>query len=121
MMIISVALLVASEFFSLNVAAALGAEGAIAGELAAYIRGFALGLPFFCMGTQFAAFLQLEHQEKRSYTAVAVMFATNAFFNWLFVAVFDMGLFGLGLSTSAANFVFLFFLGIYDLDVRFTE
>ncbi|MBQ7463313.1 MAG: ATP-binding protein [Lachnospiraceae bacterium] len=118
MMIISVALLVASEFFSLNVAAALGAEGTIAGELAAYIRGFALGLPFFCMGTQFAAFLQLEHQEKRSYTAVAVMFAANAFFNWLFVAVFDMGLFGLGLSTSVGNIIFFVIQGTYFLSSR---
>ena len=84
----------------------LGASPALAGDLAAYIRGYAAGLPFFCMGTQLTAFLQLEQQEKRSYAAILVMFASNVLLNWLFIGVLKMGLFGLGLATSAANFLF---------------
>ncbi len=115
MMIISFVLLAACELFSVPISAALGAKGEIAYELASYIRGFAPGLPFYCLGTQFTAFLQLEHQEKRSYTAVVVMFAVNAFFNWLFVAKFGLGLFGLGLSTSVANIFFFVIQGVYFL------
>ncbi len=116
MTIISVILLFACEAFPVTIASALGAKDPLTAELASYIRGFSLGLPFYCLGTQFTSFLQLEHQEKRSYAAIVTMFAANALFNWLFVAVFHMGLFGLGLSTSLANVFFFaiqasFFLG----------
>ena len=109
MALISAVLLLACEVFPEAIAAAIGAKGELTGELASYIRGFALGLPFSCLGTQFTAFLQLEHQEKRSYASIITMFAANAFFNWLFIAQFGMGLFGLGLATSFAN-VFFFLI-----------
>ncbi len=115
MIILSVVLLIVCEFFSVPIAMSLGAKDTLAPQLASYIRGFALGLPFFCLGTQFTAFLQLEHQEKRSYAAVVIMFAANAFFNWLFVAAFQMGLFGLGLSTSVGNVLFFIIQGVYFL------
>ncbi|MCR4658563.1 MAG: ATP-binding protein [Lachnospiraceae bacterium] len=115
MIMISTALLIACEFFAVPIATAMDAKDEIIPELASYIRGYAVGLPFYCLGTQFTAFLQLEHQEKRSYISVAVMFAVNAFCNWLFVAVFHMGLFGLGLSTSVGNIVFFIIQGVYFL------
>ncbi len=115
MVMISAILLFVCEVFSLNIAAALGANEAMAPQLAAYIQGFAIGLPFNCFGTQFTAFLQLEHEEKRSYAAIVTMFAANAFLNWLFVAVFSMGLFGLGLSTSIGNVFFCVIQGVYYL------
>ena len=118
MMITSAVLLFVCESFSANIAAALSNEDALVTELASYIRGYAIGLPFYCLGTQFTAFLQLEHQEKRSYTAIVAMFAVNAFLNWLFVAVFQMGLFGLGLSTSVANVFFFVIQGAYFLGSR---
>ena len=95
------------------IASALGASPDLAGGLISYIRGFAVGIPFFCVGTQFTAFLQLEQQEKRSYTAVAAMFVINALFNWLFIAVLEMGLFGLGLSTSISNLAFCLIQAVY--------
>ncbi|MCR5602448.1 MAG: ATP-binding protein [Lachnospiraceae bacterium] len=118
MMIISAILLFVCVGFSHIIAEALGAKDAMVAELASYIRGYAIGLPFLCLGTQFTAFLQLEHQEKRSYVAVAVMFAVNSFFNWLFVAVFNMDLFGLGLSTSVSNVFFFLIQGVYFLSNR---
>ncbi len=54
--------------------------GPLTDELSSYIRGFALGLPFYCIGTQFTAFLQLEHQEKRSYVSIVSMFVANPLF-----------------------------------------
>lgn len=113
MILISAVLLVACEFFSPGIASVLGARDEFVAQLASYIRGYAIGLPFYCFGTQFTAFLQLEHEEKRSYIAIITMFATNAFLNWLFIAVFDMGLFGLGLSTSVGNVFFCLIQGVY--------
>ncbi|MCR4814618.1 MAG: polysaccharide biosynthesis C-terminal domain-containing protein [Lachnospiraceae bacterium] len=95
------------------ISTALGAKGPFASELSLYIRGFAIGLPFFCLGTQFTAFLQLEHQEKRSYISIVTMFVVNIFFNWLFLAVFKLGMFGLGLSTSIGNICFFFIQALY--------
>ena len=97
---------------------ALGARDAMVSDLSLYIRGFAIGLPFFCLGTQFTAFLQLEHQEKRSYISIVMMFFLNAFFNWLFIAVFRLGMFGLGLSTSIGNICFFFIQALYYFSGR---
>lgn len=84
----------------------LGASGEQAAELARYIRGFAIGLPFYCLGSQLTAFLQLEHLEKLTYASAASLFVSNAFLNWLFVGVLKLGLFGLGLASSVANILF---------------
>lgn len=113
---LSAVLLLVCETSSVTTALALGANDVMVQELTSYIRGFAVGLPFLCLGTQFTAFLQLEHQEKRSYVAVVAMFAVNSLFNWLFVAVFHMGLFGLGLSTSVSNVFFFLIQGVYFLE-----
>ena len=96
----------------------LGASPTLAGSLSSYIRGFAIGLPFFCLGTQFTAFLQLEHQEKRSYLAIILMFVCNTAGNWLFLVVFHMGLFGLGLATSVGNIVFFLIQAMYYVSGR---
>ncbi|MCR5673637.1 MAG: ATP-binding protein [Lachnospiraceae bacterium] len=113
MIMVSAVLLTVCELFSPAIAVALGAKGVFVEELSSYIRGFAIGLPFYCFGTQFTAFLQLEHQEKRSYASIVAMFAVNAFLDWLFVAVLNMGLFGLGLSTSVGNVFFCVIQGMY--------
>ena len=113
MVMISAVLLFVCESFSPAIAAALGAKDEFVAQLASYIRGYAIGLPFYCFGTQFTAFLQLEHEEKRSYIAIVTMFAMNAFLNWLFVAVLNLGLFGLGLSTSVGNVFFCVIQGVY--------
>lgn len=112
-LLVSVLLTLVCEVIPGAITAALGAPQGLAGDLISYIRGFAIGLPFFCIGTQFTAFLQLERQEKRSYIAVVSMFVLNGFFNWLFIAVFGMGLFGLGLSTSISNMVFCLIQAAY--------
>jgi anti-sigma regulatory factor (Ser/Thr protein kinase) len=67
------------------------------------------------MGTQFTAFLQLEHEEKRIYGSIFIMFVVNALSNLLFVAVFKLGLFGLGLATSLGNLFFFLIQAVYFL------
>ena len=115
MMMISAVLLFICEVFPAPIAAVLDKGDMLELGLASYIRGYAVGLPFYCLGSQFTAFLQLEHQEKRSYSAVAAMFVANSFFNWLFVSVFHLGLFGLGLSTSVGNILYFAIQGAYYL------
>ncbi len=104
--LVSLVLTACFELIPGVLASALGASVEQAGELSRYIRGFAIGLPFYCLGTQLTAFLQLEKLEKHTYTAIAVLFASNALLNWLFIGVLGMGLFGLGLATSIGNFLF---------------
>ncbi|MCR4926486.1 MAG: ATP-binding protein [Lachnospiraceae bacterium] len=101
------------ELFPETAAGALGAKADLKADLAKYIRGFAIGLPLFCLGSQFTAFLQLEHKEKYSYTAIIAMFLSNAFFNWLLIDVMKMGFLGLGLSTSIGNTVFFIIQAAY--------
>lgn len=113
MLSVSVLLLLVCETVPGPIAAALGASRELEGDLASYIHGFAIGLPFLCIGTQFTAFLQLERQEKRSYTAVVSMFALNVLCNWLLVGVAGMGLFGLGLSTSISYVSFCLIQALY--------
>lgn len=111
--LISALLTLACETIPEPIAAALGASEDLSVGLVSYIRGYAVGIPFFCVGTQFTAFLQLERQEKRSYIAVVTMFVINALFNWLFICVLDLGLFGLGLSTAISNLAFCLIQAMY--------
>ena len=115
MIVVAILLTAVSEAVPSALASALGANDDLNAELASYIRGYAVGLPFFCLGTQFTAFLQLEHKEKLSYISIVSMFISNAFFNWLFIVAFDMGLLGLGLSTSIGNMLFFLIQAIHYL------
>lgn len=74
-------------------------------DLILYFQGIGSGIIPFLLGTQLTSFLQLEKKEKIGYAAIAGMFATNAFCDWLFIKVFNMGIFGLGLATSLGNWV----------------
>ena len=91
----------------------LGASAEYRDGLISYIRGVSVGiLPFF-LASQLTAFLQLEQQEKRGYAGIVSMLIANALFNYLFIGVFGLGLFGLGLATSLANWIFFIVLGSY--------
>ncbi|MEE3468234.1 MAG: MATE family efflux transporter [Eubacterium sp.] len=110
---VTVSMVVICEIIPEPVSALLGAEGVYTGQLASYIRGFVIGLLPQMIGTQLSAFLQIEQQEKRTYIAIAGMLVSNIFFNWLFIAVMDMGFFGLGLATSVSNTVFFLIQVVY--------
>ena len=72
-----------------------------------YILGQAIGIPALVLGQQLFAFLSLENQQKLTMTATIACLAINAVFDHLFIVVFKMGTFGLGLSTSVSFLVFL--------------
>ncbi|MBQ6060083.1 MAG: polysaccharide biosynthesis C-terminal domain-containing protein, partial [Clostridia bacterium] len=86
------------------VAGALGGSGEIRNDLSMYLLGMSFGIPCQMIGSQLSAFLQLERQEKRTYTGIAVMVVLNVGLDLLLVP--SLGFLGLGLATSASNLAF---------------
>ena len=80
-----------------------------------YILGQAIGIPALVLGQQLFAFLSLENQTKRTMAASITCFAVNAVLDHLFIAVLNMGTFGLGLSSSLASWAFLAVLAVWYL------
>lgn len=93
-------------FISKGLATLLGAENETVTELSNYLRGLSFGILAQVLSAQFSVFLQLERQEKRTYIGIGAMMVSNLTLNLVFINVLDMGLFGLGLSTSLSNWLF---------------
>ena len=95
----------------------LGANEQLKADLTVYILGYAAGLIPQMAGQQLAVVLQLECQDKRGHTGVAVMMFLNIVLDLLFIVVGHMGLLGLALATSIANWgYFLVVAGYYLSD-----
>ena len=84
----------------------LGADAKTAADMAQYLRGMSFGITGTMISAQLSVFLQLEQQEKRTYVGIAVMAVSNVALNLLFVRVFSLGMFGLGLSTTISSWLF---------------
>ena len=80
-----------------------------------YILGQAIGIPALVLGQQLFAFLSLENQTRRTMAASITCFVVNAVLDHLFIAVFRMGTFGLGLSSSLASWACLAVLAVWYL------
>ena len=80
-----------------------------------YILGQAIGIPALVVGQQLFSFLSLENQSRRTMVASIVCFGMNAVLDHLFVYVFSMGTFGLGLSSSVSSWAFLAVMALYYL------
>ena len=78
-----------------------------------YILGQAVGIPALIAGQQLFSFMSLENRRKWTMTASILCFLVNAIFDHLFVIAIPMGTFGLGLSTSLSEWVFLAVLAVY--------
>ena len=84
-------------------------------QLSDYIRGYSFGIIPMLLVPQLTAFLQMERRENRTYIGMAAMIVLNITLDVLFVSVFKMGMFGLGLATSIANFAFFAVMAGYYL------
>ena len=71
-----------------------------------YLLGQDVGIPALVIGQQLFAFLSLENQTKRTTAASIVCFASNAFFDLIFMVIIPMGTFGLGLASSVSEWLF---------------
>ena len=78
-----------------------------------YILGQAIGIPALIVGQQLFSFMSLENRRKWTMTASILCFVVNAVFDHLFVVVIPVDTFGLGLSTSLSEWVFLAALAVY--------
>lgn len=88
------------------VGTALGANAETIDGITDYLRAMSFGVSGSMLASQFTVFMQLEQQEKRTYIGVGAMAVANVTFNILFVNVLQMGIFGLGLSTSISSWIF---------------
>lgn len=93
-----------------RVADLLGSGDALRAPLAAYIRGYAIGIIPKLLVEQLAAFLQLERRSALGYAGIAAMLLSNAVLDVLFVAAFHMDVWGLALATSLANWLYFLIL-----------
>ncbi len=91
-------------------AGALGATPELLEGLKMYIIGYGIGVIPQIYAGQLGLFLQLEHQETRNYIGIVSMIVTNVVCDYLFVAVWGWGMFGLALATSISNWVYFLIL-----------
>ena len=78
-----------------------------------YILGQAIGIPALIVGQQLFSFLSLENRRKWTLTASVICFVANWIGDQLFISTLHWGTFGLGLSTSLSEWVFLTVLALY--------
>ena len=110
------ALLTAVSFIAPSmIADLLGANAQLRDSLAVYAVGYAIGIIPQLVAQQIAASLQLERQEKLGQLGIFVMIAVNVALDILFVAVWNMGVRGLALSTSVANWAYFLVIAQYYL------
>ena len=114
-LIIGVFLTLASFIAPRTIADLLGADAQLMDALATYTKGYAIGIIPQLLAQQYAVALQLERQDKRGQIGVFVMIALNVVLDILFVAVLHMGVWGLALATSLANWAYFVVLASYYL------
>ena len=78
-----------------------------------YILGQVIGIPALIVGQQLFSFMSMENRRKWTMVASVVCFAVNWICDHLFIAVFHMSTFGLGLSTSISEWAFMAVLASY--------
>ena len=86
--------------------------------LNSYIYGQAIGIPALVLGQQLFSFLSLENRKKLTMVASVACFAVNAVLNHVFIVFFNLGTFGLGLSSALSLWVFLGIQAMYYLRGR---
>ncbi len=89
-----------------TIAHLLGANDTLLKPLVTYIKGYAIGIIPQLLAQQIAASAQLDRNEKLGQIGVAVMITVNILLDILFVAVMDLGVRGLALATSLANWAY---------------
>ena len=90
-----------------------GADEELRGALMLYVMGYSIGILPQMMAQQLGAFLQMERQSRRNYAGVAAMIIFNIILNITLVTVFNLGIFGLALSTAICNWIYFIILVSY--------
>ncbi len=125
-LVVSIALLLVVFLGAEPIAVALGADGVLVEESAAYLRGFALASPALVWGIILLPIMQLDGDKNRALTTVFVMTAVNIAGDFLNVFVLHQGLWGMALATTVSYYAGLVILllhfgrhrGIFFLRLR---
>lgn len=97
----------------------LGAnEPALLAETSGYMAGFAIGAPASMGALILVPFLQMAGQGNLLIAAVLGMTVTDVLFDWLNVALFHGGMFGMGLASALSYYVAVIIGGSYFLSKR---
>lgn len=99
------ALTVISVLFPEQIATLLGASEDCFRFAVDYIRGYSIGIVFIITGMSLLPFLQFDNAGTASTVASVSMLIVNLALNLINYYVFRWGMFGIGLATSAGNFV----------------
>ena len=91
----------------------MGSNAALRAPLIAYITGYGFGIIPLLLAQQLASMLQMERQERRGSAGILLMIALNVALDILFVTVMKLGVWGLALSTSLANWAYFLVLVQY--------
>ena len=95
------------------IAELLGAKRALRDDLLTYVIGNAIGIVPNLLSQQLTLNLQMERQDRLGQIGIFVMIAVNVTLDMLFVGVLDMGIWGLALATSLANWAYFLVLVSY--------
>ena len=104
--------------FSSHIAVLLGADESVPGQIqetAAYLRGYAPGIPAIILVGTLMPLLQLEGKKKLTVFLSVCIFIINGAGDLANIFVFKKGLFGMAAATAAANITVCVFLLIYFL------
>ena len=93
-----------------GLAVLLGAKGTTAELLSKYIRGYSFGIIGQMTSSMLMVFLPFNNRIKLTYIGIAVMIGSNVALNFVFILLFDLGIFGMGLSTSISYMITLIIL-----------
>lgn len=96
----SLVLSIICNVFSNPLAMLLGAVGENVRLTSSYITGYSYGIIGQVLAGMLTFFLPLNNDKNRSYLSIATMVTTNIALDVLFVTVWSMGTFGMGLATS---------------------
>ena len=90
---------------------------------AAYLRGYAFGLPFVCCATIMSGYMSLDNDFARPIFAVGAMTGINVILDFVVVLCTDLGMYGLALATSASYVGYFLVLATHffrkDRNLRF--
>ena len=93
-----------------TIAYIIGARGEFIDVTATYIRGLAIGIIPTLAVPSLMIFLQLSEQANYAFISTIVLAASNLIFGLANVRVFDGGIFGMGLASSASQYAAFIFL-----------
>ena len=107
---IGLALTIIGEIFTVQIVQLAGASGESLSETVVYLRGLFIGIIPMMIIPSLVTFLNLGNEAKYGMLSSLVLAACNLIFGLLNVNVFRLGMFGMGLSSSLAQYGVVAFL-----------